>query len=156
MEGIFQVTPTGQYLSVNPALAQLLGYESPTALMASITHIGKQLYVEPYRWAEFLAYMRRYREVTGFESEVYRVDGSRLWIPENVQAVMDAQGQLIYYEGTVRNVTDCHQTEEELRQQRLRSEYLLLKCLAPTDRGTVKAGATYDRRKFFGSHRLVR
>ncbi len=43
--------------------------ESPAALMASINHIGKQLYVEPYRWAEFLAYMRRYREVTGFESD---------------------------------------------------------------------------------------
>ncbi len=140
VEGIFQVTPTGQYLSVNPALAQLLGYDSPAALMASVTDIGKQLYVEPYRWAEFLAYMRRYREVAGFESEVYRADGSRLWISENVRAVQDANGQLLYYEGTVRDVTDRRQTEEELRQQRLRSEYLLLNVLPQPIAERLKQG----------------
>jgi len=140
VEGICQVTPTGQYLSVNPALAQLLGYDSPATLMANVTNVGKQLYVEPYRWAEFLAYMRRYREVTSFESEVYRADGSRLWISENVRAVTDAQGQLLYYEGTVRDVTDRRQTEEELRQQRLRSEYLLLNVLPQPIAERLKQG----------------
>src|SRR5262245_18052805 len=46
-EGIFQTTPAGRYLSANPALARMLGYDSPEELVASVTNIGRQLCVHP-------------------------------------------------------------------------------------------------------------
>src|SRR5215470_11990134 len=54
VDGIFQTTPEGQYLSVNPALACIYGYETPEELMASLTDIGGQLYVDPSRRDEFI------------------------------------------------------------------------------------------------------
>jgi PAS domain-containing protein len=52
-EGIFQTTPDGHYLSANPALARMYGYDSPGELLAALTDISRQLYVQPARRAEF-------------------------------------------------------------------------------------------------------
>ena len=53
VEGMFQTTPEGGYLSVNPALARMYGYESPAELAASIRDIGRKVYVDPRRRDEF-------------------------------------------------------------------------------------------------------
>ncbi len=129
VEGIYQITPHGRYLSANPSLAKLLGYESPTALMAQITNISQQLYVEPSRLAELAAYLQRYDFISEFESQVYRQDGSKIWIAENVRCVRDDQGGLRYYEGMVQDISDRRQTEAELRRERQKTERLLLNIL---------------------------
>src|SRR5580700_7838905 len=71
-DGIFQTTPDGHYLSANPALAEIYGYASPNELVASISDIKRQLYVEPGRRDEFVRLMDEKGEVRGFESRVYR------------------------------------------------------------------------------------
>ncbi len=139
-EGIFQITPEGSYLSANPALATILGYPSPEALITSITNIGQQLYVQPRRRDEMIAYLKRFDAVEGFESEVYRQTGERVWISENVRAVRDQDGSLLYYEGSVRDITDRKSTEAELRQQRLMSERLLLNVLPQPIAERLKRG----------------
>ncbi|NJN90380.1 MAG: PAS domain S-box protein, partial [Leptolyngbyaceae cyanobacterium SL_5_14] len=83
IDGIFQTSPGGRYLSANPALAKIYGYESPAELVAQITDISRQLYVHPTRRAEFIAYMQRYGTVSDFESQVYCKDGSIIWISED-------------------------------------------------------------------------
>jgi len=139
-EGIFQTTVAGQYLNVNPALAEMYGYDSPADLIASITDIGSQLYVQPRRREELLAFVRQLESVTVFESEVSRKDGSVIWISENMHAVRDNDGTLLHYEGSVRDITDRKSTEEELRRQRLKSERLLLNVLPQAIAERLKRG----------------
>ena len=115
VEGIFRTTPDGHYLLANVALAHIYGYDSPVELMASIKDIGKRLYVEPARREEFVRLMQEHDTLKGFESLIYRKDGLVIWISENCRAVRDAQGKLLYYEGTVVDITQRRQMEQELR-----------------------------------------
>jgi len=115
IEGIFQTSPEGQYISANRALARMYGFESPGELIQEMTNIGRDLYVEPGRRAEFIALMERHDQVSGFESRIYRRDRSIIWIAENVRAVRDPSGQLIRYEGTVEDTTERRRHEEELK-----------------------------------------
>lgn len=105
MDGIFQSTPEGRYISVNPALARIYGYRNPEALMRSL-HIDSQLYVEPGRREEFIRSVRAAGKVDDFVSRVHRKDGSIIWIAEKALAVKNDQGEVLYYEGIVQDVTD--------------------------------------------------
>ncbi len=129
MEGIFQSTPSGGYISANPALAKLYGYDSPEELMSDIKKISQQLYVDPERRLEFVAAMDADNAVSGFESMVCRKDGCRIWVSENVRAVRDSKGELLYYEGTVSDITERKLAQEALKFQQEQSEKLLLNIL---------------------------
>jgi len=114
-EGIFQTTPDGRYIKANPALARIYGYESPKELIANLSNIGQQLYVKPNRRVEFHCLMQKYKEVSEFESQVYRKDGSIIWISENARTVYDPSGALSYYEGSIEDITKRKQAEERLQ-----------------------------------------
>jgi PAS domain S-box-containing protein len=116
VEGIFQTTPEGGYLSVNPALARMYGYESPQELMSAVTDIAHQVYVDPNRRTEFKRLMEEQGVVQNFEYQVYRRDGRKIWLSENARAVRDAGGAVLFYEGTVEDVTEQRELEEQLRQ----------------------------------------
>ncbi len=105
LEGIFQTAPDGKLISANPALAQIYGYDSPEELMASVNDIDRQLYVMPHRRQEFFALMEQYGTVSEFESEVYRRDGSIIWISEDARTVFDASGEVLYYQGFAEDIT---------------------------------------------------
>lgn len=124
VEGIFQTTVEGGYLSANPALARIYGYESPEELVASLADIGTQLYVNPNSRQEFLQEIEERDRVTEFESQVYRKDGSIIWISENARAVRDANGVMLYCEGFVTDITErkaaletLQRSEAQFRQQ---------------------------------------
>lgn len=106
LEGIFQTTPEGQYISANPALARIYGYDSPEELIANIVNIEQQIYVQPNRRSEFIWMLEKQDAISGFESQVYRRDGSVIWVSENVRAVRDASNALVCYEGTVEDITE--------------------------------------------------
>jgi PAS domain S-box-containing protein len=116
VEGIFRTTPDGHYLLANIALARIYGYESPVELMASITDIARRLYVEDGRREEFVQLMQANDTITGFESKIYRKDETIIWISENCRAVRDAQGNILYYEGTVEDITERKYAEEQIRR----------------------------------------
>ena len=115
VEGIFQTTPEGRYLMANVALARIYGYASPEELIQGLTDIGGRLYVEKGRRDEFIRLMQEHDTITSFESAIYRKDRSVIWISENCRAVRDVQGRLLYYEGTVEDITQRRQAEENLR-----------------------------------------
>ncbi|MFQ3617837.1 MAG: PAS domain S-box protein [Cyanobacteriota bacterium] len=115
--GIFQTTTDGHYLSANPALAKIYGYASVERLMEALQDIEHQLYVDPSRRQDFIDLMAAHGAVEDFESQVYRSDGEVIWISENAIAVRDDQGKLLYYEGTVEDITARKQTEETLKRQ---------------------------------------
>ncbi|MGC9505733.1 EAL domain-containing protein [Baaleninema sp.] len=115
IEGIFQVAPQGYYLSANPALAYLLGYPSPQVLIEELRDIDRQLYVDSSRRAKLLRLLQAQNVVSGFEAEVYRRDGSIIWISEDVRAVREENGDLRYYEGSVVDISERKRTEQRLR-----------------------------------------
>ncbi len=117
IEGIFQTTPEGRLLAANSALAHMFGYESPAELMASSTDLAQQEYVEPARRAELQRLLDEHATAQGFEARFYRKDGSVLWCSLNSRAVRDASGVLLYYEGTIEDITARKQTEEALQQE---------------------------------------
>ena len=116
VEGIFRTTVDGHYMLANVALARIYGYDSPVELMANIKDIANRLYVETHRREEFIRLMQENDTLSGFESKIYRKDGSIIWISENCRAVRDGQGRLLYYEGTVEDITERKHAEDQIRR----------------------------------------
>jgi PAS domain S-box-containing protein len=117
LEGIFQSTIDGRYLSVNPALARIYGYDSPEEMIANVTQIETQVYVDGEKREEFKQILAEKGEVKNWEYQVYCRDGRIIWIEENTRAVRDASGSLLYYEGIVEDITQRKQQEAKLQQQ---------------------------------------
>jgi diguanylate cyclase (GGDEF)-like protein/PAS domain S-box-containing protein len=111
-EGVFQATLDGEYLSVNRRLAELYGYDSPEELLDRLRCCENYVHL-PQRQA-FIDRVRRSSQVESIEAQVYRKDGSVIWVSECAQALRDASGQLWGYIGTVEDVTDRKQVELEL------------------------------------------
>ena len=105
VDGIFQTTVDGRYLSVNPALARIYGYDSVEQMLAQIVDVKTQLYVDRDRRQQFQSLMEENDTITNFESQVYKRDRTTIWISENVRALRDVQGKLLYYEGTVEDIS---------------------------------------------------
>src|SRR5215210_1135810 len=105
VEGIFQTTVEGRFITANPALARMLGYDSPEELLEAVSDIAEQLYVEPERRAEFGQLMRRDGFVRGFEIRLYRKDRGVMWASLSARAIRDAEGEITGYEGTVEDIT---------------------------------------------------
>ena len=122
LDGIFQTTPEGRYLRTNAALARIYGYGSPQELADSLRDVARQLYVEPGRRDEFIRLMAERDAVAGFEAQIYRKGGEIVWIVEHARAVRDAEGRLLYYEGTVQDITERKALEAE--RERLLAEAL--------------------------------
>jgi two-component system sensor histidine kinase UhpB len=118
IEGIFQSTVDGRFLTANPAMARMLGYESPEELLGAISNISDQLYVEPGHREEFYQLALRDGFVSGFEVQMRRKDGNLVWVSANARAIYDAGGGISGYEGTVENITERKRAEEALRQIR--------------------------------------
>lgn len=114
LAGIYQTSIQGKYYTANPMLAKIYGYSSPDEMMAKLTDIRQQLYVKPNRLDELQRLLQKQDVIYGFESEIYRQDGSTIWISESARAVCNDQGKLIGYEGTVEDISQRKQTEAEL------------------------------------------
>jgi PAS domain S-box-containing protein len=114
-EGIFQASPEGRLLTVNPALARLCGYDSPEALMKAAFNLADELYVNPARRTEIQRLLRERGEVAGVESQIRRRDGRIIWVSENIRAVRGTRGSLLYCEGTMVDITPRKEAVEALR-----------------------------------------
>jgi diguanylate cyclase (GGDEF)-like protein/PAS domain S-box-containing protein len=114
-EGIYQISPEGRYVSANPAMAHILGYDSPEDLVTVLSDLSP--YLEPSRRDIFLTTMEETGQVRDFESQVRRRDGSVIWISENARKVADATGQTLFYEGFISDITLRKQAEDRLMHQ---------------------------------------
>ena len=119
--GIFQSTPDGRFLSVNPSLAFTLGYNSPEEVIAGITDISRQFFVSPKRGLEFLLVMDKVGGVKNFESEVFCKDGGKIWLTMSIRAIRQ-NGEVVRYEGMCEDITERILLREQLLQaQKLES-----------------------------------
>jgi len=116
IEGIYQVTTEGRFITVNDALAHMAGYDSPEEFIESIKDIKKQLYVNREDRDRFLTIIKTEGFVKGFEAEFYRKDRNTFWVVINAVVVRDEQGEILYNEGLIEDITLRKQAEEKLQQ----------------------------------------
>lgn len=116
VEGIFQSLPDGPYTSVNPALAKMLGYTSPQALIEEAGDSGYKYFAEQKDWEEYVFFMEHSGVVRDFEIRFKRKDGTLIWVSISARAVNDEDGEALRYEGMVEDITRRKQTEDALRE----------------------------------------
>ena len=114
VEGIFLLAPDGKFLSANPALARIVGFDSPAELVAMLDDPARQLYAEPEPLAEFLRRAEIEGGVSVFETEFLHRDGRKIWVSQNARAVRDAAGALLHLEGTLEDITERKRAATEL------------------------------------------
>jgi PAS domain S-box-containing protein len=115
VEGIYQSTPEGRFLSVNPALARMMGFTSPEEMVTAYTDIGEQHYANPEDRKLFKELIERDGIIKAFETKLHKKDGSIIWTSRSGRVVRDAAGKVLYYEGTVEDITKHRKAEEEKR-----------------------------------------
>ena len=113
MEGIFQSTEDGRFLSVNPAMAHIYGYASPEEMLLAVSDIGVQVYVNAGQRDEVKQRLSSGERLAGYESLEYRRDGSTFWSSMSAQAIRDENGKILYYEGTMEDITPRKKAETE-------------------------------------------
>jgi len=118
VDGIYVTTPGGQILNANPALARMMLYGSPEELIRGINDISEGVYVHPDARVQYEQLMQRDGMVREFEYQVRRRDGSILWLSDSATVVRDEAGEIIRYEGTVRDITDQRRAEEAIAEGR--------------------------------------
>jgi len=110
--GVFQTTPDGKFMAANPALVRLLGYASEDELLE--LSIGEDLYVHAEDRANWLRNMAATGEIRNAELVLRRKDGRKIVVLENSRAVRDEQGHILYYEGTLTDITEAHELSRQL------------------------------------------
>jgi len=113
IEGIFQTTPDGRYISVNPAEARMCGFSSPAEMIESVRDIGQEMYADPQSREEFKRLIEQHGTVEDFEYQLKRRDGTTIWVSENARAVRDKNGKIVSYEGTIEDISDRKRAELE-------------------------------------------
>ena len=113
--GIFQTTPEGRPLSINRALAQMHGYDSPEQLLAEVPNVVDRLFVDPGRMKELRRGLDKNGVVRGAEVELYRRDRTKKWVMVNLRAVYDAGGNIVLHEGTIEDISDRKVAEERIQ-----------------------------------------
>jgi PAS domain S-box-containing protein len=115
--GAYRSLPDGRQIRANPALVRLNGYASEAELLAGVQDIGREWYVQSGRREEFKRLLETTGRVTAFVSEIYRHHSrERIWISENAHVVRNAEGDVLYYEGTVEDITAQKRAQDALAQ----------------------------------------
>ena len=117
VEGIFQTTPDGRFLMANPSLAHMLHYDSPDALVSTITDIGRQLYTDPKKREEIRTLLSKTGIVRAFETELTCRDGDMITVSVTERAVRDQQGTVVHYEGTIQDISERKRLAADLLEE---------------------------------------
>jgi two-component system, cell cycle sensor histidine kinase and response regulator CckA len=105
VEGFFESTPQGRFVTVNPAMARIAGYSSPAEMINEVHDLGKQLYADPDGRKEVLRQLEENGILQGYECQMLRKDGSKIWISLNARALRDASGNIVSHDGTAEDIT---------------------------------------------------
>jgi PAS domain S-box-containing protein len=140
VEGIFQTTPAGRFLSANPSMARILGYDDVKELVESSTNIGQEIYVDPEQRNELLRLIEEGETVTGFEVQLYRRDRNIIWVSIHARPIFDENGQLAWLEGIFQDITERKRAEVE----RLSLEQRFFQAQKMESIGRLAGGVAHD------------
>ncbi|HYA15677.1 MAG TPA: PAS domain S-box protein, partial [Syntrophales bacterium] len=139
LEGIFQTTPDGRLLDVNPSFARMYGHESPQEMMNSIADIKHQLYADPEDREKFKEILEKWGMVEGFQVQHYNKTGEKIWVSITSRLLHDETGK-VYYSGFVEDITKRKIAEEEKK----RLEAQLRQAQKMEAIGTLAGGIAHD------------
>ncbi|WP_461209282.1 PAS domain S-box protein [Desulfocurvus sp. DL9XJH121] len=114
VEGVFRSTPDGRFLSVNPSMAEILGYDSPEQIMEEVDDIGAALYVLPAHRAQYLDLLRRDGTVRHFETLLRKRDGTEMWGMFSAKAALGRNGKVLYVDGLLEDITEDRRAKDEV------------------------------------------
>jgi diguanylate cyclase (GGDEF)-like protein/PAS domain S-box-containing protein len=137
--GIFQSTPQGQAISVNPAFARMFGYDSIEDALQSIKDVSIDIFVDPNRRAEIIRMLEANPGLKSFENLYRRKDGSSFIGNLNTMPVLNSDGRLIRIEGVIEDITERKQAEEALRNSEMKAQknITLLRSIMESPHGVV-------------------
>jgi len=140
VEGIFQATPDGRFLSANPSLVSLFGFNSSQDLFEHVKDIGNQLYLYPGEWDNFKRIIEAEGVIRAVESQIIKKDGSVIWVSLNATTVRDDRGAILYFEGFMEDITGHKQDQEE--KEKLQAQ--LTQAQKMESIGTLAGGIAHD------------
>ena len=120
--GIFQMTPEGLYLSANPSLADILGYESPEQVLREIKNAHKDVYVDSNARQSFIRDLEKKEVINNHETMVKRRDGGEIWVNENIHTVRDETGSILYFEGSIEDISARKENAIALQKAKVHSD----------------------------------
>ena len=120
--GLYQLTPEGMYLSANPAMANILGYSSPEEMLRMIKNANGMVYPDRAARDAFNKTLIAQGQIFGYESQVLKQDGQKIWVRENVRVVKDDQQNVMYFEGSMEDITERKEADLALMEAKIQSD----------------------------------
>ena len=120
--GLYQLTPEGMYLSANPAMARILGYSSPEEMLRMVKNAGGMVYPDKEVRKSFIETLIAQEQIFGYESQVLRQDDQKIWVRENVRIVKDEQQNVMYFEGSMEDITERKEADIALMEAKIQSD----------------------------------
>ena len=115
-DGIYQSTPDGKFVMVNPSMAGIFGYASPAEMIYQVQNIGIQIYADPADRQNMSEMITRQGHIENYEMQVLKKDGSRIWVSANIRILRNDDGTVQFYEGILEDISDRKRAEEEILQ----------------------------------------
>jgi PAS domain S-box-containing protein len=149
LEGIYRISVEGRALEANPAMARMLGYDSANEVTSTVTDWTHQVWADPAERSDFMELLERQESVRGYECQFKRKDGSVIWVSLNSRRVCGADGQILYNEGFIEDITARKKAEYELRASEARFRTL-------TEGAPVAISMSRDGRVVFANPAYLR
>ncbi len=122
-DGVYQSTAEGKFIMANPALARIFGYNNPAELISSVNNIGVEIYADPSDRERMLNQLLKQDHIENFEAALLTRKNEIVWINESTRVVRNDKGAILYFEGTLKDITErkkteiaLHNSEERYRQ----------------------------------------
>lgn len=128
-EGIFQSTPEGKFITVNPTLVKILGYSSKEELLG--VNIETDLYKYADQREKLLDELHKKGSVQNYQITLKKKDGRDVIVRLNDRLITDSEDKAVYFEGNVHDITSevyaehkRRKAEKELREEKEKSDRL--------------------------------
>lgn len=143
VDGIYQTDAAGAVVYANYSLARLFRYDSPEDMKEQVRRAALDIYVHPQDRARFLEALARNNEVSGFECQMKRKDGDRIWVRQNARRIVNEQGDLVHIIGTIADISELKRSEEARKNAESDYEDLFNTAQAGLYQSTI--GGTFIR-----------
>lgn len=120
--GLYQVTPEGIYLSANPAMAHILGYNDVEEMLRIVKNANGLIYPDPQERKVFAQMILTQKQVFDYETQVMTKAKDKIWVRENIRIVQDENGNTLYYEGSIEDITARKEAEIALKEAKIESD----------------------------------